>query len=53
LVNGNPAAPNGNGLHEPHKLFQVSILFLANPASGYSESGLDYMIFTQGEPLRP
>ncbi len=53
LVNGNPAAPNGNGLHEPHKLFQVSVLFLANPASGYSESGLDYMIFTQGEPLRP
>ncbi len=53
LVNGTPAAPNGNGLHEPHKLFQVSILFLANPASGYSESGLDYMIFTQGEPLRP
>jgi hypothetical protein len=53
LVNGNPATPAGNGLHEPDKLFQVSILFLANPASGYSESGLDYMIFTEGEPLRP
>jgi hypothetical protein len=53
LVNGAPAADIGNGLREPHKLFQVSILFLANPTSGYSQSYLDYMIFTEGAPLNP
>jgi hypothetical protein len=53
LVNGAPAAAIGNGLHEPHKLIQVSVLFLANPTSGYSESKLDYMIFTENAPLIP
>ena len=53
LVNGAAANPIGNGLHEPDKLFQVSILFLANPSSGFSASGLDYMIFTEGSPLAP
>jgi hypothetical protein len=53
LVNGAAASPIGNGIHEPHKLMQVSILFLANPSTGFSSSGLDYMIFTEGGPLAP
>jgi hypothetical protein len=53
LVNGQPAAPNGNGVREPNKLTQVNILFLANPASGYANARLDYMIFTEGEALQP
>ncbi len=53
LVNGAESAPIGNGLHEPDKLVQVSILFLANPASGYSQAYLDYVTFTQGGPLQP
>jgi hypothetical protein len=53
LVNGNPSDPAGNGLHEPHKLIQVSVLFLANPGSGYSQAYLDYMTFTNGSPVRP
>ena len=53
LVNGAAASPIGNGIHEPQKLLQVSMLFLANPSSGFSSSGLDYMIFTEGGPLAP
>ncbi len=53
LVNGQPATPAGNGLHEPQKLWRVSTLFLANPASGYSQIYLDYVIFTENEPLKP
>jgi hypothetical protein len=52
-VNGAETAPIGNGLHEPDKLVQVSILFLANPASGYSQAYLDYVTFTEGGPLQP
>jgi hypothetical protein len=51
LINGAPANPIGNGIYEPHKLIQVSMLFLANPSSGYAHSKLDYLIFTQGGPL--
>ena len=53
LINGSPAAAFGNGLHEPNKLIQVSVLFLANPTSGFSETRLDYMIFTEGAALNP
>lgn len=53
LVNGQPATPAGNGVHEPHKLMQVSVLFLADPASGYSQTLMDYIIFTDNEPLNP
>jgi len=53
LVNGAAASPLGNGIHEPNKLMQVSILYLANPSTGFSSSGLDYMIFTEGSPLAP
>lgn len=53
LVNGQPSAAIGNGVREPHKLFQVSILFLANPTSGYSQGYVDYLIFTEGAPLNP
>jgi hypothetical protein len=53
LNNGTETAPIGNGLHEPDKLMQVSVLFLANPSSGYSQTYLDYMTFTEGGPLEP
>ena len=53
LSNGQPAAAIGNGLHEPDKLVQVSVLFLANPTSGYSQGYLDYLIFTENGPLIP
>ena len=53
LVNGQPAPPAGNGIHEPDKLIQLSLLFLADPATGYSQTLLDYIIFTEKNPLRP
>lgn len=53
LTNGQPSTPAGNEVHEPNKLLQVSLLFLANPASGYSQSYVDYIIFTENQPLQP
>jgi len=53
LVNGSPATPNGNGILEPHKLMEVRTLFLADPNSGYSQTFMDYMIFTENGPLEP
>jgi hypothetical protein len=53
LINGAPAAAIGNGVYEPHKLIQVSMLFLANPTSGYANAYLDYITFTQGAALVP
>jgi hypothetical protein len=53
LINGEPAAAIGNGINEPDKLIQVSILMLANPATGYSQTLMDYMIFTENGPLQP
>lgn len=53
LVNGAPATPAGNGVKEPHKLKQVNILHLANPTSGYAQSYIDYLIFTENGPLIP
>ncbi len=53
LVNGAASGPIGNGIHEPNKVIEVSVLFLANPTSGYSKTWLDYMIFTEGSALEP
>ncbi len=53
LVNGQPAAPNGNGVHNSDKITSVNMLHLANPASGFAKSKIDYMIFTQNGPLKP
>ena len=53
LVNGAPSTPNGNGIHEPDKLLEVRTLFLADPSSGYSQTFMDYMIFTENEGLNP
>lgn len=53
LVNGAPANPNGNGIHEPHKLLEVRTLFLADPSSGYSQTFMDYIMFTENEALVP
>jgi len=53
LVNGQPATPKGNGLHEPNKLRQISMLHLANPSMGFASSKLDLVIFTENGPLTP
>ena len=53
LINGAAGGAIGNGLHEPDKLLQVSILYLANPASGYSKCLIDNLVFTDGQPLVP
>jgi hypothetical protein len=53
LVNGAVSDPLGNGIYEPHKLYQVSVLMLADPTSGYSQAFMDYMIFTEGNALEP
>jgi hypothetical protein len=53
LVNGQPAAPNGNGQHNPDKLQQINMLDLANPTSGNAKTKVDYIIFTENAPLNP
>lgn len=53
LVNGQPATPKGNGLHEPNKLRQISMLHLANPALGFASSKLDLVMFSENGPLQP
>jgi hypothetical protein len=53
LINGAPADPIGNGISEPDKLLQISILMLANPVTGYSQALMDYLIFTENGPLQP
>lgn len=53
LVNGQPATPKGNALHEPNKLRQISMLHLANPALGFASSKLDLVMFTENGPLQP
>ena len=53
LVNGQPSAPNGNGVHNPDKLTSVNMLHLANPVTGFAQSKIDYMIFTQNGPVKP
>lgn len=53
LVNGQPATPKGNGLHEPNKLRQISMLHLANPSMGFASSKLDLVFFTENGPLTP
>lgn len=52
LENGQPASPKGNAQHNPDKLHTLSCLFLANPASGYSQALMDYVIFTTDGPLK-
>jgi hypothetical protein len=53
LVNGIPAPPSGNGVFEPQKLISIRLLFLADPTSGYSQTLMDYMMFTEFEALNP
>lgn len=53
LANGIPSPPAGNDIHEPHKLLDLRLLFLADPATGYSQTYLDYVIFTESSPLQP
>jgi hypothetical protein len=53
LVNGQPGTPKGNGLRNPDKLSKISLLHLANPANGFANAKLDYIIFTDNAPLQP
>lgn len=47
------AAASGNQVPEPHKLKDINMLHLANPASGIAKSKLDYIIFTENGALNP
>lgn len=52
--NGNVIAPNGNNVHNPNLLNLVDILLLADPEiGGVSQVNMDYIIFTENEPLKP
>jgi len=53
LNNGAPAPATGDGVYSPDRLNKVSILFLADPDTGYSQTLMDYLIFTEGGPLVP
>jgi len=52
--NGQPITPNGNNIHNPDLLNLVDILLLADPTiKGLKQVNMDYMIFTEKEPLKP
>jgi hypothetical protein len=53
LVNGVPATPKGNGLHNADKLGKISMLHLANPNDGFASAKLDLMVFTENSALQP
>jgi hypothetical protein len=53
IVNGAPATPKGNGLHNPDKIGKISMLHLANPNDGFASTKIDYIIFTNSKPLEP
>ena len=53
LDNGIPVPAAGNETHNPEKILKVNMLHLANPGMGYAKSKLDYIIFTENEPLNP
>jgi hypothetical protein len=52
LVNGQPAVPKGNTLHNPDKISKISMLHLADPAVGFASCAIDYIIITD-KPLQP
>lgn len=53
LVDGVPSPASGNNVHEPHKILKINMLHLADPATGFASSRLDYIIFTENGPLIP
>lgn len=53
MVNGAPATPKGNGLHNPNKIGKISMLHLANPNDGFASSKIDFIIFTSSKSLEP
>ncbi|MFT5819248.1 MAG: hypothetical protein ACI8ZM_000471 [Crocinitomix sp.] len=53
LVDGMPAEAAGNNTHNSDKILKINMLHLANPATGYAKSALDYIIFTENGPLIP
>jgi hypothetical protein len=53
LDGGSPVLPVGNGARNPNLLKAVDFLLLADPSSGFSQVQMDYVIFTDDEPLKP
>jgi hypothetical protein len=53
LVNGAPATPKGNALHNPNKIGKISMLHLANPNDGFASTKIDLIMFTSAKPLEP
>ena len=44
---------DGNGVHNPDLLNKVSVLMLAQQGGGYSQTLMDYVIFTEDQPFKP
>lgn len=53
LDGGSPVPADGNGARNPNLLKAVDVLLLADPSSGFSQVQMDYVIFTDDEPLKP
>tara|TARA_A100001015_G_scaffold308063_1_gene405034 strand:- start:10003 stop:10992 length:990 start_codon:yes stop_codon:yes gene_type:complete len=51
LSNGATVEPDGDGIMNPDKLNMISMLFLAQQGAGYSQVYVDYLIFTESQPL--
>ena len=49
---GTTTGQNGNGIRNPDKINEVQLLFIVDPTTT-SKIDLDYLIFTQNEPLKP
>ena len=53
LVDGSPIQPDGDGVRSPNLLKTIDVLLLADPSSGFSQVQMDYIIFTEDQPLNP
>ena len=53
LADGLPVSPVGNAVKESNKINHIEVLFLAPQGNGFSQAYMDYMIFTEDQPLNP
>jgi hypothetical protein len=53
LVNGSPSTPNGNAVHNPDKIGKISMLHLADKTGGFASTKIDYIMFSDNQPIQP
>ena len=53
LVNGSPTTPNGNAVHNPDKIGKISMLHLADKTGGFASTKIDYIMFSDNQPIQP